>query len=317
MSPSIEAVKWSSYVSSMNLFKLHSDSTLFNKCLYLIILLFQTAVSKDPLPPSTLDDIGVPRAFVASDGRFKSHVSFNGGYTSTGDKLIPHFILEGSHQSPISHSKLKNIIDKFGDSVYLSLSTSGYANQRTKRDYFVHVVFPYVRANNLIYPIFLLDAYSGNFYDNNSKTYDIEFVDFCLLNGVVIKYFNGGLTALKQVPDTHIHRPLKINIAHQHSDRRLQIAEKVIDRLSRGEVCDVEAEFHQDEAESRLFTVQATIKALAEVSSEMIISAFKQNGLSNKLDGSEEDLVIVSYQLHNVNRLHYRQKVFCNFDPTK
>ena len=157
------------------------------------------------MPVFTYASMFERRAMVCSTAPSKARVTVTLGFTHLGGKIIPEINLKsaGVQGSQASYDKIVRPLHKlYGDQVAFSLSRKAWANQASVKAYLVREIFPLARKHGLV--VLYIDAFSGHFYNNATKEYDMEFVSWCAANGVHVRYLPGGTTPFLQVGDTHV-----------------------------------------------------------------------------------------------------------------
>jgi hypothetical protein len=126
------------------------------------------------------------------------------GFIHLGESILPEINLKsgGASGSQVSYDKIVRPLHKlYGCRVNFSLSKKAWANQASVKAYIAREIFPLARKYGGV--VLYIDAFSGHFYNNTTKEFDMEFVDWCAVNGVHVRYLPGGTTPFLQVGDTH------------------------------------------------------------------------------------------------------------------
>jgi hypothetical protein len=166
------------------------------------------------MPVFTYASMSERRAMVCSSAPSKARVTVTLGFTSFGGKIIPEINLKssGAPGSQASYDTLIRPLHKLYDGrVVFSLSRKAWANQASVKAYVARELFPLARKHGLV--VLYIDAFSGHFYNNKTKEFDMEFVSWCAANGVHVRYLPGGTTPFLQVGDTHVLRSILTSVA--------------------------------------------------------------------------------------------------------
>ena len=135
----------------------------------------------------------------------KARITVTLGFHHLGGRIKPEVNLKSS-EVPGSQSSYDSLARplhrKYGDKVEVSLTRKAWATQASVKAYLVREIFPLARRHGLV--VIYIDAFSGHFFNNTTKKFDMEFVNWCALNGVHVRYLPGGTTPFLQVGDTHV-----------------------------------------------------------------------------------------------------------------
>ena len=145
------------------------------------------------------------RAMVVNGAPAKARIPATLGFGEDGFKFIPELNLKsaGAAGSQQSFDRIvRPLLRRYGDKAAFALSKKAWATQATVRAYLIREIFPLSKKNGLV--VLYIDAFSKHFYNNKTKEFDMEFVHWCALNGVHVRYLPGGTTPFLQVGDTHV-----------------------------------------------------------------------------------------------------------------
>lgn len=160
-------------------------------------------------PIFTFASMAERRALVCSNAPSKARVTATLGFTHLGDTIVPEINLKssGASGSQTSYDKIIRPLHKlYGDRVSFSLTKKAWATQASVKAYIAREIFPLAHKHGLV--ALYIDAFSGHFYNNSTKEFDMEFVSWCASNGVHVRYLPGGTTPFLQVGDTHVRTSL-------------------------------------------------------------------------------------------------------------
>lgn len=219
----------------------------------------QTPLNFDMPPSTTVEKKGVRSVHIRTTGAEKQRCTVMLAVTADGRKLSP-FIIFKRKTLPKA---------KFPPGIHVRVQEKGWMTADLMVDW-VKTVWGR-RAGALLYPsLLVVDSFRGHLVDSvRAKLKELR-TDLAVIPG--------GLTSMLQPLDVSLNKPFKDNVRRLYSE---WMAEGDHAMTPGGKIKKPSVEI----------LCSWVIEAWSMISPEIIVRSFKKTGISNALDGTEDDVV--------------------------
>lgn len=227
-----------------------------------IIACDETAIWYDALSNSTLAAKGSKEVAVRSTGHSKSRITVMLSAKGDGTKLKPYILLPRKRAMP-------DLVAKYGGRVDMTFEGTNWMNQELTEDYLSKVIgFPMFTPNRLL----VWDSFKCHISEATKKA-----MKRFKVHSAVIP---GGCTGFVQAPDVCWNKPFK-DVYTKCYDEWLESGKQDFTAGGNPKAAPLEE------------IVRWVIRAWDSLSPSLIRDSFKACGLTNNLDQSEDDQILV------------------------
>lgn len=220
----------------------------------------QTPISFDMPQSRTIDTKGTSSVIVRTTGSEKQRCTVMLAVTADGRKLAPYVVLKRKTMPKV----------KFPRGIHVRVQEKGWMDTSLVEDW-IRTVWGNRAGSLLRCPALLvLDSFRGHLTENTKKLLETMKTDLAVIPG--------GLTSVLQPLDVSINKPFKDNVRKLY---QCWMAENVHELTPTGKIRKPSVEL----------LCEWILRAWDMISSKVIEKSFKKTGISNALDGTEDDFL--------------------------
>ena len=241
---------------------------------YNIINMDETPLYLNMVPNKTIARKGTKNVVIRTNNQEKIRVTCILSVCADGDKLSPYIIFKGKNS--YSLSKLNNNKYIKDHKIFININNNAWSTTDIINDWLDKVYLPYINKDPLLGSgLLIMDKASSHINEDIIEKCTGQFCDVSILPS--------GCTSILQPLDISINKPFKNSLKEKYI--RYCIDKGVV--------------FSKVGKEDIINWVGDIWFSDKIINKELIKNSFKVCGLSNKIDGSEDDLIKVLDFLEN------------------
>ena len=231
-----------------------------------IINLDETALQYNMPFHKTIHKIGAKTITIKTQRQEKSRISLILSIAGDGSKLIPYVIFKGAKEGKIIKSLKSTSYVKENRCICFT-NKNAWSTEIIIKDWIKNIYIPYFNSKNIELKNTLL------IWDKATMHISFEIQRLLVKNKINFAYIPAGLTSILQPLDVSINRPYKDSIRHSYEEATIAFKSNKIPKIKR----------------------EVLLKWVVEnwensIKKDSIEKSFLICGISNNLDGSEDDL---------------------------